>query len=68
VREQDRVDSANLYAALTEQVLPEFFNRDANGVPRRWLTRIRSAWKKLAPEYSTWRMVQEYANMYYLTK
>ena len=68
VREQDRVDSANLYAALTQQVLPEFFNRDADGVPRRWIARIRHAWTKLAPQYSTWRMVQEYTNKYYLTK
>ena len=68
VREQDRVDSANLYSALTEQVLPEFFNRDADGIPRRWIARIRHAWTKLAPQYSTWRMVQEYTNKYYLTK
>ncbi|HTI69552.1 MAG TPA: alpha-glucan family phosphorylase [Candidatus Limnocylindria bacterium] len=68
VREQDRVDSANLYATLTEEVVPEFFNRDANGVPRRWIARIRRAWVKLAAEYSTWRMVQEYTNKYYLTK
>ena len=67
VGEQDRVDSANLYRVLTEEVLPNFFNRDANGVPRQWINRIRRAMVTLAPEYSTWRMVQEYTNKYYLT-
>jgi glycogen phosphorylase len=67
VNEQDRVDSENLYNALTNQVIPEFFNRDADGVPRRWIQRIRRAMATLAPEYSTWRMVKEYTNKYYLT-
>lgn len=66
VDEQDRVDSYNLYTALTEQVIPEFFNRDADGIPRQWVARIRRAMTTLACEYSTWRMVQEYTKKYYL--
>jgi starch phosphorylase len=66
VAEQDRVDSENLYNVLTREVLPCFFDRDADGVPRRWIARIREAWKTLAAEYSTWRMVQEYTGKYYL--
>ncbi len=68
VHEQDREDSANLYRTLTEQVVPMFFNRDAAGIPRQWLQRIRHTMATLAPQYSTWRMVQEYTNKYYLTK
>jgi starch phosphorylase len=68
VNEQDRVDSFNLYTALTEQVIPSFFNRDASGVPRQWISKIRHSMVTLAAEYSTWRMVQEYTNKYYLTK
>ena len=33
--EQDKVDSANLYKTLTEQVIPEFYNRDERGLPRK---------------------------------
>jgi len=68
VQEQDRVDSANLYKALTEEVVPTFFNRDANGIPRQWIARIRRALVTLAAKYSTWRMVQEYTDKYYLTR
>jgi starch phosphorylase len=65
VAEQDRVDSANLYKTLTEEVIPMFFNRDATGIPRQWIGRMRRAMITLAAQFSTWRMVQEYAEKYY---
>ncbi len=68
IDEQDRRDSANLYKALTEEVIPCFFNRDAQGIPREWLKKIRRAMVTLVPQFNTWRMVQEYAEKYYLTK
>ena len=68
VEEQDRVDSANLYQVLTEEVVPLFFDRDAAGVPRRWLQRIRQAMATLVPRFSTDRMVKEYTEKYYLTR
>jgi glycogen phosphorylase len=68
VEEQDRVDSANLYQTLTEQVVPMFYNRDAQGIPREWIKRIRNAMATLVPQFTTDRMVKEYAQKYYLTK
>ncbi|MDB6108289.1 MAG: alpha-glucan phosphorylase, partial [Pedosphaera sp.] len=68
VEEQDRVDSANLYKALTEEVIPTFFERDAQGLPRRWITMIRRAMATLVPQFSTRRMVKEYTEKYYQTK
>jgi starch phosphorylase len=68
IEEQDRRDSANLYHALTEQVIPTFFNRDEGGIPRRWVAMIRRAMVTLVPQYNTWRMVQEYTRKYYLPK
>jgi starch phosphorylase len=66
VEEQDRVDSANLYRTLTEQVIPMFFQRDAQGIPREWIQRIRRAMVTLVPQFSTDRMVKEYTRKYYL--
>lgn len=68
IEEQDMLDSANLYRALTEQVIPCFFDRDAQGIPRAWLKKVRRAMVTLVPQYNTWRMVQEYTKKYYLTK
>ena len=55
------MDSANLYKTLTEQVVPMFFDRDAQGIPRKWIQRIRRAMATLVPQFTTHRMVQEYS-------
>jgi alpha-glucan phosphorylase-like protein len=68
VEEQDRVDSANLYRALTEQVVPLFYQRDEQGIPRQWIQRIRRAMCTLVPQFTTMRMVREYAEKYYVTR
>jgi starch phosphorylase len=68
VAEQDRLDSANLYKTLTEQVVPLFFDRDVHGIPRKWLQRIRRTMVTLVPQFTTDRMVKEYTTKYYLTK
>lgn len=67
IEEQDRVDSNNLYDVLTKEVIPGFYNRDSTGIPRQWIQKIRRSMSTITPEYSTWRMVQDYANKYYLT-
>ena len=58
VEEQDRRDSENLYRVLTEEVVPCFYNRDAQGLPRRWIGMIRHAMADLVPRFSTGRMVR----------
>jgi starch phosphorylase len=68
VEEQDRVDSENLYYTLTTEVIPTFFERDGNGIPRQWIAKIRRAMVTLVPQFNTWRMVREYTEKYYLTK
>ncbi|HEV2207558.1 MAG TPA: alpha-glucan family phosphorylase [Verrucomicrobiae bacterium] len=68
VEEQDRVDSANLYAVLTKEVVPLFFDRDDQGIPRKWLQRVRRAMVTLVPQFTTHRMVLEYTEKYYLTR
>jgi starch phosphorylase len=68
IEEQDRRDAANLYRVLTEEVIPCFYNRDDQGIPREWIQKIRRAMVTLVPKYNTWRMVREYAEEYYLAK
>lgn len=68
IEEQDRLDSENLYNALTKEVIPCFYDRDANGIPRKWLQKVRHAMATLVKQFSTSRMVQEYTEKYYLKK
>jgi starch phosphorylase len=67
VEEQDRNDSANLYKTLTEEVIPMFYQRDAQGIPRQWIQRIRRAMVTLVPQFTTARMVRQYTERYYLS-
>ena len=68
IEEQDRIDSANLYQTLTEQVVPLFFNRDTHGIPREWIKRMRHSMATLVSQFTTDRMVKEYTNKYYAPK
>ena len=68
VEEQDQTDSANLYKVLTQQVIPTFFDRDEQGIPRKWIQRIRRAMVTLVPQFTTDRMVREYTEKYYQPK
>jgi len=63
---QDELDATALYRLLEEEVGPLFFARDAEGVPRGWLERVRHGLAALPPVYSTDRMVAEYRDRAYL--
>jgi len=64
--EWDRREAGQLYTLLEQEVVPAFFERDALGLPRRWIAMMRSSMAKLAPQYSSVRMVQEYIERAYL--
>ncbi len=65
MEKQDQADFDNLLRTLKESVIPEFFDRDAHGIPRAWISRIRRAMKTLIPVYNTDRMVAQYVKKYY---
>ena len=62
---QDETDFQNLLQTLTERTIPEFYDRNAQGVPEAWTKRIRSSMHSLVPFYNTDRMVAEYFEKYY---
>ncbi len=62
----DAVEAEELYDLLENQVIPEFYDRDASGLPRRWIARIRESMAVLTPQFSTNRMMREYLEQCYL--
>lgn len=64
--EQDDADAMSLYHTLENEIIPLFYDRDANGIPVGWLKRVKDAIATLTPMYSTHRMVQDYANKLYI--
>ena len=64
--EQDEVDAESLYRLLEDQVIPEFWDRGEDGVPSRWVARMRRSLETCCRQFHTHRMVGEYARRYYV--
>jgi starch phosphorylase len=62
----DAAEAERLYDLLENEVIPEFYDRDEQGIPRRWIARVRESMARLAPQFSTNRMMQDYLEHYYL--
>jgi starch phosphorylase len=62
----DAHDALQLYTLLEEQVVPAFYERDAEGLPGRWIALMRSSMASLAPRFSSVRMLQEYIERAYV--
>jgi phosphorylase/glycogen(starch) synthase len=62
---QDELDGASLHRLLSEEIAPLFFDRDAAGLPLRWLARVRRSLATIPPTFNTDRMVREYSERIY---
>jgi glycogen phosphorylase len=60
-------DAASLYDLLVDEVVAGFHDRDADGIPQRWVTGMKDAIALLSPAYSTHRMVADYVTAAYGT-
>lgn len=63
---QDQHDSQSLYELLEKEVVPNFYDRDENGVPKRWVQMAKESFKTIIHQFSTHRMIWEYLEKYYL--
>ncbi len=63
---RDARDAIRLYSLLEGEIVPEFYQRDAIALPRRWLERIRRSLSQLTPAFSSTRMLQQHIDELYL--
>ncbi len=66
--ENDAVDAADaeaLYQLLEREIVPAFYDRDPQAIPRRWLSVVRQAIYSVTPRFSARRMVKQYADEMY---
>jgi len=66
VRQADERDAEHLYELLESSIVPEFYSRDAHGLPRRWLDRIRRSMSTLTPLFASTRMARDYVERAYI--
>ncbi len=63
---QDWHDALDLYRLLEDEIVPRYYERDATGLPGRWLDVMRRAMATALWDFSTTRMLREYAERLYL--
>ncbi len=63
---QDEVESHSLYNMLEKEIIPMFYNRGADWLPREWIALIKESMKTILPQFNTNRMVRDYTEKFYL--
>jgi starch phosphorylase len=63
---QDDVDAASIYETLEKEIVPLYYERNAEKIPVYWLKMVKESLRTLTPEFSLRRMLKEYVNDYYL--
>ncbi|MGM0595847.1 MAG: alpha-glucan family phosphorylase [Myxococcota bacterium] len=63
---QDEVESRELYSVLEKEIIPAFYERGKDGIPRKWTFMMKETFKNIAPFFNTNRMVNDYAQKFYL--
>jgi starch phosphorylase len=63
---QDTIEGRDLYNLLEEEIIPLFYQRGPDGIPRGWVEKMRAGLRRLVPVFNSHRMVQEYVKRYYL--
>src|SRR5262245_13135624 len=62
---QDEVESRALYDMLEKEIVPMFYKRGSDGLPRGWLRVMKRSISTLTPVFNTNRMVEEYVRLCY---
>lgn len=62
----DVMEATRLYDILEYEIIPEYYQRNENGLPEKWASRIRESMAQLTPKYSSVRSLQQYVQQYYL--
>jgi glycogen phosphorylase len=63
---QDQLESQALYDILEKHIIPSFYKRTVDNIPREWIARMKMCMRKLAPVFNTNRMVRDYTEKFYV--
>jgi starch phosphorylase len=63
---QDEIESKLLYNLLEREIVPSFYDRGRDGLPRDWIRRMKASIRQLGREFSSHRMLLDYAEQFYL--
>ena len=61
----DAADASALYRLLEEEIVPAFYDRGADNIPRRWIAFVKESIRTVAPRFCARRMLKEYVERMY---
>jgi starch phosphorylase len=64
--QQDWADAQDLYRILESEVVPRYYDRDADGIPAAWMEVMRNSIASTIWRFSTSRILHEYTERLYL--
>ncbi len=62
---QDAIESQALYDLLEREIVPRFYQRGRDGLPREWIKTMKASMRVVGKEYSSHRMLKEYSERFY---
>jgi len=62
---QDQIESEALYDLLEREIVPLFYQRGRDGLPREWIGRMKASMEYVGAEFSSHRMLKEYSERFY---
>jgi starch phosphorylase len=62
---RDDLEATALYELLADHVVPQFYDRSPDAVPRKWMSMVRHTLASLSPQVQSSRMVREYVDNHY---
>jgi starch phosphorylase len=65
-KSQDEIESNTMYDLIEKEIVPLFYSRGADDLPRQWIAKMKGAMRAIGPEFNTNRMVREYTERMYL--
>lgn len=62
---QDELDASTIYHTFEDEILPLYYARNSKGYSPEWIDHIKNSMAKIAPHYTTKRMIDDYIERFY---
>jgi starch phosphorylase len=63
---QDRLEAEAIYGLLEKEVIPLYFDRGPDGLPRRWIDMMKNSMASICVRFNSHRMIEDYMDDYYV--
>jgi starch phosphorylase len=62
---QDEVESKAIFDILEKDIVPLFYQRGHDGLPREWIRKMKTSMQTICPAFNTNRMIEDYTRLFY---